>query len=166
MPKSVVVEPPDAQHRDDATVVELGLAIKRLRARMRAESPSSGGWTISQLAILSRIIERGPITASALAELEHVRPQSIAETVRALRADELVVATPDPADGRKVLLTATDAGRAALDEVRSARGAWLQHAVEAVIEPGERADLARAVELLNRLAECDTGPAPRDGWRA
>src|SRR5690242_5620733 len=153
MPKSVVVEPPDTQHRDDATVVELGLAIKRLRARMRAESPSSGGWTISQLAILSRIIERGPITASALAELEHVRPQSIAETVRALRADGLVVATPDPADGRKVLLTATDAGRAALDEVRSARGAWLQHAVEAVIEPGERADLARAVELLNRHAE-------------
>jgi DNA-binding MarR family transcriptional regulator len=161
MPKSAALK-----SAADATVVELGLAIKRLRARMKAESPSSGGWTISQLSILSRIIQHGPITASALAEYEHVRPQSIAETVRALRGEGLVAATPDPADGRKVLLTATDAGLSALEEVRTARGAWLQHAVDVVVGPTERADLARTVDLLNRLAECDTGPAPRDGWRA
>src|SRR5262245_33429406 len=143
MAKPTTLVPTDADPVDDATVVELGLAIKRLRARMKAESPSSGGWTISQLAILSRIIQCGPITASALAEYEHVRPQSIADTVRALRADELVSAASDPADGRKILLTATDAGRAALEEVRSARGAWLQRAVDVVIGPDERADLAR-----------------------
>jgi DNA-binding MarR family transcriptional regulator len=161
VPKSAVVKTVD-----DATVVELGLAIKRLRARMKAESPSSGGWTISQLSILSRIIQFGPITASALAEYEHVRPQSIAETVRALRDEGLVAATPDPADGRKTLLTATAAGVAALEEVRSARGAWLERAVDVVVGPDERADLARTVDLLNRLAECNTEPAPADGWRA
>ena len=150
----------------EATAVGLGLAIKRFRARMRAESTSSTGWTISQLSTLARIIERGPVTASALAQSEHVRPQSIAEIVTTLKADGLVCTEPDPADGRKVLLTATDHGREVIESVTASREAWLAQAIDTVVRPDEYPVLARTIELLNRLADCDlASPEPRT-WRA
>lgn len=149
-----------------ATAVGLGLAIKRIRARMRAESTSSAGWTISQLSTLARIIERGPVTASALAQSEHVRPQSIAEIVTTLKADGLVRTEPDPADGRKVLLIATDEGRDVIRQVTVSREAWLAQAIDTVVQLDEYPALAQAIDLLNRLAECDLGgPLPRT-WRA
>jgi DNA-binding MarR family transcriptional regulator len=149
-----------------ASAVGLGLAIQRVRARMRAESTSSTGWTISQLSTLSRIIERGPMTASALAQLEHVRPQSIAEIVNALKADGLVGTKPAAADGRKVMLSATAAGRELIRAVTASRQAWLAQAIDAVVRPHELPILAQAIDLLNRLAECELeSPAPRS-WRA
>jgi DNA-binding MarR family transcriptional regulator len=149
-----------------STAVALGLAIQRFRARMRAESTSSTGWTISQLSTLARIIEQGPVTASALAQSEHVRPQSIAEIVTTLKGDGLVHTAPDPADGRKVLLTATDEGREAIRSVTASRQAWLAKAIDTVVEPDEYPVLAQAIDLLNRLAECELDrPEPRS-WRA
>jgi DNA-binding MarR family transcriptional regulator len=133
---------------------------------MRAESTRSTGWTISQLSTLARIIERGPVTASALAQLEHVRPQSIAEIVNTLKADHLVRTEPAPADGRKVLLIATDEGRALIQSVTTSREAWLAQAIDTVVKPDEYPILAKAIDLLNRLAECELGnPEPRS-WRA
>src|ERR1700712_3078803 len=93
----------------DEAAVELTFALKRLRARLRAEARPSDGWTISQLATLGRIVREGPITASALAQAEHVRPQSMGEIVTTLKAADLVSARPHPSDGRKSLLRATAA---------------------------------------------------------
>jgi DNA-binding MarR family transcriptional regulator len=141
--------------RDDEAAVRLALAVKRLRARMRAEAPSAGGWTTSQLSTLSRIIERAPVTAAAIAQAEHVRPQSIASIISTLRAAGLVTAAADPADGRKLLLSPTDEGRALVATVSSSRRQWLAHAIEAVVGPEDRAALLTTIEMLDRLAECD-----------
>jgi DNA-binding MarR family transcriptional regulator len=152
---------------DQPTVaVELALAIKRLRARLRAESTTSTGWTISQLSTLARIINEGPLTASELAQAEHVRPQSIAEIVTALKTDGLVVAKPDPTDGRKSLINPTPAGRKLIKTMSASREAWLARAIDAEIEPGERRALVKAIEILNRLAACDLRLAESNGWRA
>src|SRR5215510_13934842 len=99
--------------------------MKRLRARLRSESRSAEGWTTSQLSALARIVREGPVTASALAVAEHVRPQSIGEIVGALKLGGLVAATPDPNDGRKTLLSATAAGRKLVRSVTELREAWL-----------------------------------------
>jgi DNA-binding MarR family transcriptional regulator len=157
-----------AEPTDDAgkAAIELGLAVKRLRARLRAESTTDAGWTISQLSTLSWLVNDGPMTASGLAQIEHVRPQSIAEIVAALKDGGLVVAKPDPTDGRKSLLRASPAGRRLIASVSASREAWLAHAIEAVVEPGERAGLAAAIELLHRLADCELHVATPNGWRA
>src|ERR1700743_670250 len=87
-------------------------ALGRGLGRPRAESPPRdmrGTW--AQLTTLHRIAAEGPTTVSALANAEHVRPQSMAETVAALRRDGLVAAKPDPTDGRKTLMSITAAGR-------------------------------------------------------
>jgi DNA-binding MarR family transcriptional regulator len=121
---------------------------------------------MSQLSTLARIINEGPITASALAQAEHVRPQSIAEIVVALKQDGLVVTEPDPTDRRKVLLRATTEGRQLIEQVSSSRAAWLARAIERVVAPDEQARLAGAIDLLNRLADCDLETADPAGWRA
>jgi DNA-binding MarR family transcriptional regulator len=136
--------------------VELALAMKRLRARLRAESRGAEGWTISQLSALARIVREEPVTASMLAVSEHVRPQSIAEIVAALKAGGLVAATPDPTDGRKSLLRATAAGRKLVSSVLESREAWLTRAIDAVVDDKRRPALTDTIWLLNALAEWDS----------
>jgi DNA-binding MarR family transcriptional regulator len=133
---------------------ELTMAMTRLRARLRLESSAPvRSWTWSQLSTLRRIIEHGPTTAAALAQIEHVRPQSIAETVAALKADGLVATAPDPADGRKSLLTATARGHDVAASVIAQREQWLTRALDAIATPAERQLLADAVTVLNKLAD-------------
>lgn len=124
---------------------------------MRAESIASDGWSASQLSTLARLIELGPITASALAYHEHVRPQSIAEIVASLKTGGLVATEQDPLDGRKILLTATRAGRRVLTSISASRQAWLTHAIEATVSPEEQPALAETIDLLTRLAAYDPG---------
>jgi DNA-binding MarR family transcriptional regulator len=126
----------------------------RLRARLRSEStPSDMRWTWSQIATLNRIAEEGPTTVSGLATAEHVRPQSMAETVAALRQEGLVTGEPDPADARKTLVSITPAGRKLLSNIRPVREAWLEAAIEEHLTPTERRTLSKAAHIMERLAD-------------
>jgi DNA-binding MarR family transcriptional regulator len=130
-------------------------AMVRLRARLRAQSaPGDTRWTWSQLATLSRIAEAGPTTVSALALAEHVRPQSMAETVAALRQEGLVTAKSDPTDGRKTLMSITASGRKLISTVHPIREAWLEAAIEKHLTPAERRTLLKAADIMERLADC------------
>ncbi len=133
---------------------ELSLAISRLRARLRAEQTmASRGLTISQLSALGRVVEAGTITTSNLASAEHVRVQSMAETIRLLRADELITSAPDPNDGRKKLLSATNVGCALIDTVVKSRRDWLAQAIDHQITATERETLFAATTILTQLAD-------------
>jgi DNA-binding MarR family transcriptional regulator len=130
-------------------------AIVRLRARLRAESALGDmRCTWSQVSTLGRIAEDGAATVSALAIAEHVRPQSMAETVAALRKAGLVAAKSDPTDGRKTLMSVTPAGRKLLSNIRPAREAWLEAAIEGNLTPAESRTLLKAAEIMERLADC------------
>jgi DNA-binding MarR family transcriptional regulator len=134
----------------------LAQAMTRLRARLRLESaPSEHDWNWSQLLTLSRIAGDGPTTVAELAHAEHVRPQSMAETVAALKRQELVTSQPDPRDGRKALITATEKGEALVATVPALREAWLDSAIAAVLTDEERHCLRAAIPIMNRLADCD-----------
>jgi DNA-binding MarR family transcriptional regulator len=136
------------------TADELMKAMFRLRARLRAESaPTEMPWTWSQLTTLSRIVEDGPTTTSALASAEHVRRQSMAETVATLREDGLVSTDQDPNDGRKTLITATDKGQRLSRTIPAAREAWLDAAIRTVLAPSEEQTLLKAATIMNRLAD-------------
>ena len=130
-------------------------AMVRLRARLRAEStPRDMRWTWSQLSTLHRIATEGPTTVSALANAEHVRPQSMAETVAALRRDGLVAAKPDPTDGRKTLMAITASGRKLLSSVIPIREAWLERAIDEQLTPADCRTLLKAADIMERLADC------------
>jgi DNA-binding MarR family transcriptional regulator len=149
----------------DEAAVELAFALKRLRARLRAEARPSEGWTISQLAALGRIVREGPTTASRLAQAEHVRPQSMGEIVATLKAGELVTAEPDPSDGRKSLLRATTAGKQLVKQRSKSREAWLANAIESLAEAKRAGALADTIVLLNALADWGVDDTMRAGAR-
>jgi DNA-binding MarR family transcriptional regulator len=136
---------------------ELMKAMTRLRARLRTESaPSEMSWTWSQLTTLGRIIEQGPTTTSALAQAEHVRRQSMAETLATLHSGGLIGSEQDPNDGRKTLITATRKGKALLKNIPSAREAWLNVTIHALLDPSEQQLLLKAAAVMNRIADSDS----------
>jgi len=69
------------------------------------------GITPERLSALSVIERRGPISVTALADQEMVRPATMSRMVSALVDDGLVKRSDDKADGRGVLVTTTTKGR-------------------------------------------------------
>ena len=152
------------QERAAEAAAELVRSMTRLRARLRSETaPTEMSATWSQLTTLARIIAEGPTTTSALAQAEHVRRQSMAETIAALRADGLVTAEPDPADGRKTLITATEKGQRLSVTIPAAREAWLSSAIRTLLDADEQQTLLKAAAIMNRIAgstSAQPGPPP------
>jgi DNA-binding MarR family transcriptional regulator len=139
--------------------VELSVVISRLRSRLRDEAGTRRtGLTISQLAVLDRVLNRGPITAAAIASAEHVSQQAITQSLVTLKEKGLIKSRRDQRDRRKWLIEATERGRRLFDSLLESREAWLVRAIDTVIAPEERAALAKAIQLLDRLADADLGP--------
>jgi DNA-binding MarR family transcriptional regulator len=142
---------------------ELMKAMTRLRARLRTESaPTEMPATWSQVTTLGRIVAEGPITATALAQAEHVRRQSMAETLAALRASGLITSEPDPDDGRKTLIKATPKGQDLHRTIPAAREAWLASAIRALLDPDEQQTLLKAAAIMNRIADGNPDKADRN----
>ena len=145
-----------AQTKTPSDAVRLAMAVTRLRSRIRIESGlRSTGIPISQMAVLSRIIEEGPTTAAALAAGEYVTQQAIAQSLATLEKRGLVTKSRDPGDGRKSLVSATESGRALMERIKASREAWLSRAIEAAVTPDERPALQTTIELLQRIADVD-----------
>ena len=102
---------------------------------------------------LTRLDRGGPTTPSELAKLEQISPQSMGATLAALEARGLVGRRPDPRDGRRVVLSVTEAGRAVLLDKRNARAEQLAKALSAGFTPAELRQLMAAAPLLERLAQ-------------
>src|SRR6201997_5847958 len=96
---------PSAQVGNGAS--ELRLVLGQLVRRLRAEY----SFPVAQASVLSRLDREGAQTTSALATAERVRPQSMAQTLVEVEADELIARRPDPADGRRILIELTTRGR-------------------------------------------------------
>ena len=136
----------------DALASELRVVIGRLIRRLRAERRGLG---LSQVTVLGRLDRGGPASISALAAGESVRPQSMADTVASLVDAGLVERSPDPGDGRRVLIALTPAGRETLAADRRQREGWLAAAIERDFTAQERRVLDQATRLLDRLADSD-----------
>ncbi|MFD8982600.1 MarR family winged helix-turn-helix transcriptional regulator [Streptomyces sp. NPDC059564] len=119
--------------------------------QMRAAA--GGGLSLSQMSVLKRLDRLGEATAADLARAEKIRPQSVIATVNSLRADGYVTRTPHPTDGRRLLISLTDRGRALVGERREAGHGRLAELMSERLTPEERRRLAEAVPLLRRLAE-------------
>ncbi|MGW3076072.1 MULTISPECIES: MarR family winged helix-turn-helix transcriptional regulator [unclassified Kitasatospora] len=129
---------------------ELRAVFSRLRRTLR-ETGGSSDLTPSQTAVLSRLIGDGPASASALAAAERVRPQSMAATLAALEQHGLVGRRPDPEDGRRQLVSLTEAGLAYVADSRQARQEWLTMAMAQHYTEAERATMLEALALMDRL---------------
>ncbi|MFE9370254.1 MarR family winged helix-turn-helix transcriptional regulator [Streptomyces sp. NPDC006711] len=132
---------------------DLRVVFSRLRRRLREVADHSQDLTPSQVSALTLIDKGGAASASALAATEGVRPQSMAATLAALDQRGLIQRSPDPEDGRRQLVTLTGAGRERAEGNRQARAEWLTQAFQERYTEQERATIAEAMALLERLAQ-------------
>ena len=130
-----------------ALAEELRAAIGSLVRRTRAADVLPG----NQAAALGLLDREGAATIAELASRSGVRHQSMSRVVGQLREHGAVRSAADPRDGRSVLLHITEPGRRLLNQDRRRRADQLAGAIDAELDAAEREQLARAVELLQRL---------------
>ena len=129
----------------------LQLSIRLLRRQLR-QSHSDSELTLPATSALALLDRGGPTTPGALAKIEQISPQSMGATLSSLEARGLVERRADPADGRRVGMSITDAGTAALRIRRTARTEQLAHALSAGFTSQELNKLISAAPLIERLA--------------
>jgi DNA-binding MarR family transcriptional regulator len=127
--------------------VSVGLLLRRLR---QVQPP--GDLSLPESSALARLDRLGPATSSALARLEQISPQSMGATLATLEARGLVERRADPADGRRVVMSLTEAGVLALRSKRDARTEQLARALSAGFTQAELDQLMATAPLLERLA--------------
>ena len=134
------------------TAREVKVVVSRLRRRIRglALTDDLNG---SQAAVLTRLHKEGPSSASVLAGAEAVSHQAIGAILAVLDTRGFIHRSPDPTDGRRQLISLTDAGVAQAENTTSAREEWLARALQDRLTEDERQTVRHAMALLNRLAE-------------
>ncbi|MET8161932.1 MarR family transcriptional regulator [Sphaerisporangium sp. NPDC005289] len=129
---------------------EIRAVISRLRRRILNASQAED-ITLGQASVLARLSGEGGVTASELASAEGVRHQSMTATVTSLAAMGLVERSPDPADGRRLLITLTAEGHRRVEEGRQARTEWLAGRLQDRCTEQERQAVIAAMAVLQRL---------------
>ncbi|MFI5633684.1 MarR family winged helix-turn-helix transcriptional regulator [Streptomyces sp. NPDC051664] len=130
-----------------ALFASVSLLVRRIR-----QVPTEGGLTMPERQALSLLDRGGPATSSELARQAQITAQAMGATLSALQARGLVERRADPEDGRRVILTVTDAGRQELTDKRNARTELLSRALTGTFTPVELEQLAAVAPLLERLA--------------
>jgi DNA-binding MarR family transcriptional regulator len=140
---------------EDPPVTEIAAALRvgvsQLVRRLR-QTRTDDDLTLPETSALARLDRDGPTTSSEMAKREQISPQSMGATLAALEARGLLERRSDPRDGRRILLSPTDAGREVLRSRRGARVEKIAEALASGFTPDELETLRTAAPLLERLA--------------
>jgi DNA-binding MarR family transcriptional regulator len=127
---------------------QVGFLLRRAQQRHLAIFAGAIGMlTPTQFAALSKLCELGPTSQNALGRATAMDAATIKGVVGRLRSRGLVSLQPAPDDRRRVILAATEAGRAAFDDMLPAARAI----TAATLAPLGPADRRRLVALLGRI---------------
>lgn len=125
----------------------MGLLVRRVRA-----AAASHELSMTESAVLARLMNNGPATIADLARLESVKPQSMGATIASLEEGGLVERKPHPTDGRQMMIELTDKGVAVRKSTKDAKRTWVAQAI-AKLDDEERETLLAAGRIMKRLAE-------------
>ena len=127
--------------------------MRMLGRRLRRELPPVDGVSRSAVQVL-RVVARGPEPSPGdVAQRLRMTSSNVAAALRELESAGLVRRVRDPEDGRRVQLSLTAGGAAAVSCVHAERDTWFGRAIEAVLDDDELRTLLHAGDLMQRLAE-------------
>lgn len=90
------------------------------------------------------------MTPGTLAARERVQPPSMTRVIASLSDLKLVEREPHPTDGRQIIVSLSEAGRAVLADEASAREAWMTERLSTL--PAAQLDvLTEAVAIMKQI---------------
>lgn len=137
---------------DAELAATLRLAVNRLARRLRQHADAD--ISPSQLSALATLTRNGQLTVGDLSAAERVKPPTMTRVVASLEELGLVARTIDPSDHRVARVTATPLGHKLISRSRGRKDAYLAARLRS-LSPADRADVGRAVAVLERILESD-----------
>ncbi|MGB3287944.1 MAG: MarR family transcriptional regulator [Burkholderiaceae bacterium] len=153
---------PSADQHYDLRILRALRRITRSVALHSRQLAACSNITAPQLVCLRAVIERGPLTATAISREIHVSASTVVGILDRLEDKGLVRRERGREDRRIVFITATEAGIKLAHETPSPLQKKLADALNALPE-GERATMTASLERIVDLMESDgvaTGEAP------
>jgi DNA-binding MarR family transcriptional regulator len=141
--------------RTDAGLAsELRVSVMRLRRRLTNERDPGNDLSLATMAVLGSLFRHGDLTVGALAGLERVQPPSMTRKVNSLEEGGYVARRAHETDGRVVVVSLTELGRARVLADRKRRDEWLARQLRD-LTAAERDVVRAAAPIIQRLSERD-----------
>ena len=134
---------------------ELRSVLIRLYKKLRKKSVSAEKLSLTERSTISLIYNNGTMLASELALVEKITTQSMSQVVNHLFELGLIVKTPSETDGRKVLISLSEAGKEIIEKVRTEKDEWLSDAIADALTREEHDALIKALGALTKLVDHD-----------
>ncbi|HEY3143268.1 MAG TPA: MarR family transcriptional regulator [Acidimicrobiales bacterium] len=106
-------------------------------------------YSMARLRVLFQLTEQEAMRMGELSTCIEVAPRTMTSTIEAMERDGLVRRSPDPADGRAIIVTITDKGREAFAEGKHMKNSVVADLFD-ILDADQRTELA---EILARLDE-------------
>jgi DNA-binding MarR family transcriptional regulator len=148
----VIDLPADAASVEDGSIA---VGFARLYEGLRRLSPRDG-LSLTAASTLRRLDSSGPQRLCDLHAPEGVTQPGMTQLVTRLEKDGLARRSSDPADGRVVVVSITEAGRAAVEHRHAVHAEALAERLRALSPPDREAILA-ALPAMARLGELIAG---------
>src|SRR5262249_30227356 len=113
-----------AARTDAGLASELRLSVMRLRRRLAGERHPDNVLSMGAMAVLGCLLPNGDPTGGDPAAHERVQPPSMPRTVNPLEGGGYVPRRAHETDGRQVIVSLSEQGRATLLADRARRDAW------------------------------------------
>jgi DNA-binding MarR family transcriptional regulator len=142
------VQPTTAIHPDDALIAS---GFERLYEGLRRLSPRDG-LSLTTASTLRRLARSGPQRLCDLSGPEGVSQPAMTQLVTRLEREGLAERGGDPADGRVVVVSITEAGRATVERRRARHHEALAERLER-LPAADRAAILAALPAMERLGD-------------
>jgi DNA-binding MarR family transcriptional regulator len=140
-------------HPDDALIA---FGFERLYEGLRRLTPREG-MSLTAASTLRRLHRSGPQRLCDLHSPEGVTQPAMTQLVTRLEKEGLAERGSDPGDGRVVVVSITEAGRALVRRRREAHSEALAERLER-LSPADRAAILDAVPAMERLSDLMAEP--------
>jgi DNA-binding MarR family transcriptional regulator len=125
--------------------------LNRLVKIMRRETRNDGQLSLTERSTLGLLYPNVQLAPSDIARAEKVTTQSMSQVVNHLVELNFILRTPSADDGRKTLLSLTDAGISRVEQARLEKQEWLAKALHERVSEDEKDLLTAALQILIKL---------------
>lgn len=132
---------------------DLRNAITRLIKKLRKESPSGQGLSLTERSTMALLQQHKTLLPGELAAMEMITGQSMSQVLNHLLEMGYITRTVSQTDKRKINISLSGLGEETIAKYRHERDEWLARAISDVCTPEEQAVLKKAMALLSKLVD-------------